>query len=429
MSMQTEPVKTDIAPEISGLLRSEALKRFLRYVKVDTASSEGEQPIPTTPGQLELGRMLARELEELGLTDVEQDAHGYVYGRLPGAGGVPLTFLAHMDTSPSESGRDVRPVVHDPYDGGTIRFPDDPGLALTPDESPELLRYVGDAVVTASGKTLLGADDKAGAAAIMAALSALAAFPELERPDVRIVFTPDEEVGRGTEGIDMGRVAGLGFTVDGGRVGEISMECFHALKVRVHFTGHNVHPGQAKGRMVNAVKAAAWMASALPAQEAPEHTEGMEGFFHVTGISGDENEAMLTLILRDFDETGNRRRVDVIGTLRQALLLRTPGLGIEVQVVEQYRNMREVIARQPQVVEIAERAMRMAGIEPVRKPVRGGTDGARLSFMGLPAPNLFTGGQLYHSRKEWVAVTGMQKSAEVLLHLCALAARMEPEIR
>jgi tripeptide aminopeptidase len=197
----------------------------------------------------------------------------------------------------------------------------------------------------------------------------------------------------------------------------------------MRFTGHNVHPGQAKGRMINAVKAAAWMASALPGHEAPEHAEGMEGFFHVTGISGDENEGLLTLILRDFEEEGNRRRVELIEALRASLLLRTPGLGIEIQVTEQYRNMREIIAKEPQVVEMAERAMRMAGIEPVRKPVRGGTDGARLSFMGLPEPNLFTGGQLYHSRKEWVAVTGMQKCAEVLLHLCEMAARMEPGIR
>jgi tripeptide aminopeptidase len=411
-----------IAPEISEHLRQEVLERFLRYAAVETTSSEESERFPTTDGQHELGRLLVEELAGLGIEEVEQDGHGYVYARLHGEGGTPLTLLAHLDTSPSEAGRGVCPVVREHYDGGTISFPDDPDLLLTPVDSPELLKAIGDTVITAAGKTLLGADDKAGIAAIMAMVSALTRFPALPRPELRIVFTPDEEVGRGTERIDMSRIAGYGYTVDGGRVGEIATECFHALKARIRFKGVNVHPGQAKGKMVNAVKAAAWMASALPEQEAPEHTEAREGFYHVTGLSGDENNALLSLILRDFEEAGNRRRVEVIQRLRDVLLLRQPALRIEIEVVEQYRNMGEVISSAPAVVELAEQAVRRAGIAPIHKSVRGGTDGARLSFRGVPMPNLFTGGQLFHSRKEWVGLSGMQKAAEVLLHLCGLIA-------
>jgi tripeptide aminopeptidase len=410
-----------IAPGVADHLRQEVLERFLRYVAVDTTSCEDKGEIPSTPGQLELGRLLKGELQALGVEEVEQDAHGYVYARC-GGDGIPLTLLAHLDTSPSEQGAGVRPILREPYDGGVLTYPDDPELLLTPVESPELLKYVGDTVITAAGRTLLGADNKAGIAAIMAMLSALQRFPQLARPELRIVFTPDEEVGRGTERIDMSRLAGFGYTVDGGRVGEISTECFHALRARIRFKGINVHPGQAKGKMVNAAKAAAWMASALPEHEAPEHTQAREGFFHVTGLSGDENGAVLTLILRDFEEDGNSRRVELLQRLKQVLLLHRPGLGIEIEVTEQYRNMREVISTAPEVVALAEQAMHRAGIEPHHKPVRGGTDGARLSSKGLPTPNLFTGGQFFHSRKEWVALSGMQKAAEVLLHLCGLAA-------
>jgi tripeptide aminopeptidase len=407
---------------VSDHLRQEVFDRFLRYVVVDTTSNEESETSPSTPGQLELGRLLVHELADIGIENAEQDEFGYVYARVTGKRGPPLTLLAHLDTSPSEQGRGVCPVIRENYDGGVISFPDDPDLLLTPEDSPELLNHVGDTVITAAGRTLLGADDKAGIAAIMAMLSALQRFPELARPELRIVFTPDEEIGRGTERIDMARLAGFGYTVDGGKVGELSTECFHAHKVRVSFKGINVHPGQAKGRMVNAVKAAAWMASALPEQEAPEHTEAREGFFHVTGLSGDENNALLSMILRDFKEVENRRRVDMLKQLKEVLLLRRPGLGMEIEVTEQYRNMGEVISSAPEVVAMAEEAMRRAGIEPVHKPIRGGTDGARLTSRGLPTPNLFTGGQLFHSRKEWVGLSGMQKAAEVLLHLCGVAA-------
>ncbi len=409
--------------EVVGFLRQDILKRFERYVSIDTASSEKNPEQPSSKGQRVLGEMLRAELEELGLSDVEQDDFGYVYGTLPGRGSGRreiLTLCAHLDTSPSEPGNGVRPVLHADYDGRVIHFADNLDLTLSPKECPELLDYQGDTVITASGRTLLGADDKAGVAAIMTLLSALARFPDLSHPEIRIVFTPDEEVGRGTENIDMARLAGFGYTVDGGRVGDLDVETFHALKAEIVFHGHNVHPGHAKGKMVNAVAIASRFVALLPEGETPEHTEGREGFFHLTGLSGDENRGEATLILRDFTPSGNARRAELLTRLKAVFETRYPGLGIELSIQEQYRNMGEVLAHAPLVVETAEQAMVRAGIDPVKKSVRGGTDGARLSFMGIPMPNLFTGGMLFHSKKEWIALSAMTKSCEVLLHICDL---------
>ncbi|HET6421970.1 MAG TPA: peptidase T, partial [Geobacteraceae bacterium] len=394
-------------------------------VKVNTKSSEDSGTTPSTPAQLDLARMLARELEELGLSHVTLDGHGYVYATLPassGAAGEPLALLAHMDTSPSESGENVSPALHENYDGGFITFEDDPALVLSPDDSPELLRFRGDTIITASGKTLLGADDKAGVAEIMSVLAAFSRLPELSHPELIIVFTPDEEVGRGVDNIDLQKMGRVGYTVDGGMIGEIDVECFNALRAVVEFRGMNVHPGYAKNRMLNAGHIAARFAASLPEFESPEHTEGREGFFHLTGLDGDENRAILKFILRDFDDGANRRRVKLLERLKSVFESRYPGLDIELSVSEQYRNMGEVLDKYPDTVAMAERAMTMAGVEPVRKFIRGGTDGARLCFMGLPTPNLFTGGMLFHSRKEWIAVTAMCKACDVLVNLCALYA-------
>jgi tripeptide aminopeptidase len=410
---------------LAEFLRREAVKRFCRYVTVNTASSEDSATSPSTPAQLDLARILASELEDLGLSPVTLDEHGYVYATLPaspGAAGGPLTLLAHLDTSPSESGENVRPALHENYDGGPITFADDPTLVLSPEDSPELLRFRGETIITASGKTLLGADDKAGIAEIMSVLAAFSHFPELSRPELIIVFTPDEEIGRGTEHIDVHKLGQVGYTVDGGMIGEIDVECFHALRAVVEFRGMNVHPGYAKNRMINAGHIAARFAASLPEFEAPEHTEGREGFFHLTGLEGDENRAILKFILRDFDDNTNRRRVELLERLRDAFEIGYPGLGIELSVTEQYRNMNEVLNRHPDIAALAEQAMTMAGVEPMRKFIRGGTDGARLCFMGLPTPNLFTGGMLPHSRKEWIAVPALQKACEALANLCALYA-------
>jgi tripeptide aminopeptidase len=411
--------------DLAGFLRKDVVERFCRYVNMNTASSEDSKTSPSTPAQLDLARILTAELEKLGLSRVTLDVHGCVYATLPaspGAGGELLALLAHMDTSPSEPGENVRPVLHENYDGGAITFLDDPALVLSPEDSPELLRFRGETIITASGKTLLGADDKAGIAEIMSMLAAFSRFPELSHPELIIVFTPDEEVGRGTENIDVSRMGHVGYTVDGGMTGEIDVECFHALRALVEFRGMNVHPGYAKNRMINAGHIAARFATCIPEFESPEHTEGREGFFHLTGLEGDENCAILKFILRDFDESKNRRRVELLECLKDEFEIRYPGLGIELTFTEQYRNMGEVLDRYPDIVMLAEQAMTMAGVEPVRKFVRGGTDGARLSFMGVPTPNLFTGGMLPHSRKEWVAVPALQKACEVLVNLCALHA-------
>lgn len=415
-------------PDISAFLRREAVERFCRYVAVNTASCEESETSPSTPAQLDLARMLAAELEELGLSGVTLDEHGYVYATLPASPGVvsePLTLLAHMDTSPSESGEDVRPVLHENYDGGQIKFIDDADLILSPDDSPELLQFRGETIITASGKSLLGADDKAGVAEIMSVLAAFSRYPELCHPELIIVFTPDEEIGRGTDHIDVNRLGKFGYTVDGGMIGEIDVECFNALRAVVEFSGMNVHPGYAKNRMINAGHIAARYAASLPEFEAPEHTEGREGFFHLTGLEGDENRAILKIILRDFDENSNRRRVGLLERLRDEFEVRYPGLRIGLSVAEQYRNMSEVLDRHPDTVALAEQAMTMAGVEPDRKFIRGGTDGARLCFMGLPTPNLFTGGMLFHSRKEWIAAPALQKACEVLVNLCALNANVK----
>jgi tripeptide aminopeptidase len=412
--------------DLTGFLRREVVDRFCRYVRTDTASCEESTTSPSSSAQLDFARMLGTELEELGLSGVTCDGYGYVYATLPASHGLtsePLSLLAHLDTSPSESGENVCPVLHENYLGQPIAFADDPTLVLLPEDSPELLLFKGETIITASGKTLLGADNKAGIAEIMTVLAAFSRFPELCHPELRIVFTPDEEVGRGTEHIERQSLGRVGYTVDGGMIGEIDVECFHALRAVVDFRGSNVHPGYAKNRMINAGQIAARFAASLPEFETPEHTEGREGFFHLTGLEGDESRATLKYILRDFDGTANQRRVALLERLKEAFSLRYPGLGIELSVTEQYRNMGEILELHPDCIALAEQAMTMAGVEPVRKSVRGGTDGARLCFMGMPTPNLFTGGMLFHSRKEWIAVPAMQKACEVLVNLCEVFVR------
>jgi len=410
-------------PEIAQFLREEALSRFLRYVAVDTRSDEESSEHPSTPGQLNLARLVERELKELGLRDVELSAGGFLYGVLPASDGSkspPLTFLAHFDTSPSESGAGVTPIIRENYDGGPIRFPKNPELVLTPEEEPDLLLFKGEPLITASGDTLLGADDKAGMAEIMAALAALVRFPGLTHPELRIAFTPDEEIGRGTDGIDLARLGKYGYTMDGGLIGELEDECFNAHKAVLLFKGRNIHPGYAKNKMINAAAIAARFIATLPEAESPEHTEKREGFFHLTELKGDENEAKATMIIRDFEAPENARRVELLRRLIAAFEIRYPGLEIRPAFTEQYRNMNEVLSQHPALVEKARRAMAAAGVQEIRKAIRGGTDGARLCFMGMPTPNVFAGGLRFHSKTEWIPVRALQKAGETIVHLCRL---------
>jgi len=408
---------------LTEYLQSRAVARFLRYVAIDTSADPSADRQPSSPGQLALGALLADELRELGLDAVEHDPHGYVYGRLPGRDArapLSLTLCAHLDTSPSVSGQDVRPVVHRRYDGGALGFEDDPDLHLTPEASPELLKFVGEDIITASGQTLLGADDKAGLAAIMTALEAFRDMTEWPHPELRIVFTPDEEIGRGTDHIRRDRLGDVGYTIDGGEMGELEVECFHALKALLTFHGLNVHPGYAKNRMVNAARLAAGFVAGLPAAEAPEHTAGREGFFHVTTLSGNESRATIEMLLRDFDADGNRRRANWLQQMGTAFETAYPGLTIDLQISEQYRNMKEVLDRYPEVRRKARDAIQAAGLEVITRAIRGGTDGAQLCFLGMPTPNLFAGGLLFHSRKEWIPAIALAKSSQVILELCRL---------
>lgn len=411
--------------EAVEFLKEEVVGRFLNYVRIDTGSSETSGKHPSTPGQWNLAKLLEQELGELGLTDISLCPCCYVYATLPATKGCtapPLSLISHMDTAPSESGHGVKPVIHEAYDGTPILFEDDPDLSLTRYDSPELLDFIGDTLITASGNTLLGADDKAGIAEIMATLSLFKRYPEFRHPELRIVFTPDEEIGQGVDNISMKRLGKYAYTVDGSSLGEYEVECFDAYGVTLLFNGINIHPGYAKNRMINSAAVAARFISALPESQSPENTAGREGFFHVTRISGNESSTKVSMIIRDFEKKGNLARLDLLDLMKKTFEKRYPGLSIEITIKDQYDNMKEVLDHHPEVMERVEKAIEMAGISPRQKAIRGGTDGARLSFMGVPTPNIFTGGMLFHSRKEWISRSAMQKSCEVLVNLCSLYA-------
>ena len=331
-----------------------------------------------------------------------------------------MSFCAHLDTSPAVSGENVKPVIHKNYDGGTISYPDDPALKLSPADSPELLLFKGGEIITASGTTLLGADDKAGIAEIMAGLAAFKKFPALKHPELRICFTPDEEVGGGTAKIRTEKLGKVCYTYDGGVVGELETECFDAHMAKVKFTGVNVHPGYAKNIMINAGAVAARYLAAMPEWQSPEHTELREGFFHLLKIAGDESEASVQFIIRDFESATNQKRIALLKTLADYFMAKYPGLKVEVEHKEQYRNMVEVLDKAPAVTEIAHRAIEMSGAQVQRKAIRGGTDGAKLCFMGIPSPNLFAGGLLFHSKREWIPIVALERASEVFSNLCGL---------
>ena len=405
---------------LAAELAEDVLERFLRYVRFDTQSAYGSDSSPSTAKQLELSRLLATELEELGLDDVRLDDHGYVYASLPGAADVvPIGLIAHVDTSPDVTGTNVRPQVWRAWDGTRIELPGDPARVLDPADSPALADRVGHDLVTTDGTTLLGADDKAGVAEIMAALAYLKREGGREHAPVRVCFTTDEEIGAGADHLDLDEFgARYAYTFDGSGIGEIETETFFAWRVRVTFVGRAVHPGSAKGKLVNAVKLAADFVASLPRDRlSPETTEEREGFVHVTEIAGTAESVRVTLIVRDHDEAQLEQHLALVRTLADDVAAAEPRARVEVDAEEQYRNMREVIDRHPEVVEAAEEAVRRAGLEPVRTIIRGGTDGARLSHRGLPTPNVFTGGQEYHSRSEWASVQDMAAAAATAVEL------------
>ncbi|MFW5743860.1 MAG: peptidase T [Spirochaetota bacterium] len=395
-------------------------ERFLRYVRVYTTSDPHNAATPSTDRQFDLARMLEGELRDLGLDDVTLDDHCNLIARLPGtAPGTPIGFMAHLDTAPDFSGEGVDPQVHDDYDGGIIELNDE--CALDPEEYPALARYEGETVITTDGTTLLGADDKAGIAEIMTAVKYLLAHPELPRPDLEVIFTPDEETGRGMETFPVDALRSkFCVTVDGTDEGGIEAECFTAFKATVTFTGYSIHPGNARGRLANAASMASQFVAMLPRSESPEATDERYGFYCPTEINGSIARAQLTVIVRDFDMAIAKRRLDYLDALAQTIEGAFPGGSVEVKTVRQYVNMAEYLRPYPELIERLQEAIRATGVEPAVHRIRGGTDGARLSERGVPTPNLFTGGQNLHGRYEWIAIPAMVRAAKSVVNTAQL---------
>jgi tripeptide aminopeptidase len=405
------------------------LDRFLRYVRIDTQSKEDAETYPSTAKQLDLSRLLVDELHAIGLEDVLLDEWGYVTATLPGTPGAPVIGLvAHVDTSPESPGAGVAPIVHEGYAGGRIVLPGDPSQVLDPEELPALAARVGHDIVTSDGTTLLGADDKAGVAEIMAAVAYLHGRTE-PRATVRVGFTVDEEVGRGVAHFDVEAFgAEAAYTLDGSGVGELETETFSARQLKVRFHGRGEHPGTAKGKLVNAVKLAADFVASLPRETlSPETTEGREGFVHPARVAGGVEEVTVTLIVRDHDDAKLAEHEALVRRLAAKAVASEPRARVEIDAVTQYLNMRNVIEQHPRVVTAAEEAFHRAGVEPVHAIIRGGTDGARLCEMGLPTPNVFTGGQNYHSRREWASVQDMAAAAAAAVELARVWGETETE--
>jgi tripeptide aminopeptidase len=401
------------------------LERFLSYVAIDTQSSDSSETFPSTAKQKDLAVKLKPELEALGLQDVQVTSWGYVLAALKTNQAQPvptIALIAHMDTSPAVSGTGVQPKLHRNYQGQDLVLSASENVVLKTGENPYLLEKIGKTIITASGNTLLGADNKAGIAAIMDVLTQLHDHPELPRPNLRIVFTPDEETGRGVEHITAAEIgADFGYTIDGEKVGEVEDETFCADSLEIKIAGINVHPGFAKNKMVNAVKIAARIIERLPQQTlSPETTEGREGYVHPHHVSGNEEAASIKFLIRDFTVEGLKEYEALINKISDDVTGEFPGARSEVKVTESYRNMKVILDQYPDVLAKAEKAVAMAGLTPRRASIRGGTDGARLCFMGLPTPNIFTGGNNFHSKYEWIALEDMQKTSETLVHLLKL---------
>jgi len=401
--------------------------RFLDYVKFDTQSDELTNLTPSTPGQMVFAQHLEKELKSMGLKDITLDDNGYLMATLPAntdAGNIPTVgFIAHLDTSPDMSGRHVTPRIVQAYDGTAITLNAEKGVVLSPDEFPELLHYVGQDLIVTDGNTLLGADDKAGIAEIITAMDYLMHHPEIKHGDIRIAFNPDEEIGKGAHKFDVARFgADWAYTMDGGEIGELEYENFNAAVAKVTFTGRNVHPGYAKHKMINSIRIANQFAIMLPRWETPEHTEGYEGFYHLVGIEGSVEKTTLTYIIRDHDRDRFERRKKELEHLTRKINNEFPGVA-SLEINDQYYNMREKIEPVKHIVDIAIEAMKQADVEPKVVPIRGGTDGAQLSFKGLPCPNIFAGGLNFHGRYEFVPVPSLEKASQVIVEIARLVAQ------
>ncbi|MCC7465881.1 MAG: peptidase T [Saprospiraceae bacterium] len=403
-------------------MKHTAKERFLHYVTIDTQSDPDSPTCPSTEKQKNLGKVLVKELLDMGISDAHLDEHGYVYATIPANTDkkVPvICFCSHMDTSPDCSGEGVKPMIHANYKGQDLVLPDDKSVVIRMNEHPDLKDQIGNDIITASGTTLLGADNKAGVAAIMSAANILMTDAKIKHGKIRILFTPDEEIGRGVDKVDMKKLgAKYGYTIDGETAGSIENETFSADGAVITVHGVSAHPGFAKGKMENALKIASRIVAKFPDKLSPEHTEGREGFIHPVHIEGNLEKATIKLIIRDFTEGGLKRHAKTIQKIVDSVLKPFPNSRAEVKISEQYRNMGKVLKRHPQVVDNALEALKRAGFpNPLQSSIRGGTDGSRLSFMGLPCPNLFAGEHAFHSKQEWVSVQDMNKAAETIVHL------------
>lgn len=405
-------------------MKQELLKRFTKYVKIDTQSNEESMTCPTTPGQLELAKVLVEELKEIGLSEVTMDANGYVMATLPANTDktVPVIgFMAHVDTATDLTGKGVSPQLHENYDGGDVVLNQALGVVLSPAQYPNLKNYKGQTLITTDGTTLLGADDKAGITEIVVAMNYLLEHPEIKHGTIRVAFTPDEEIGRGPERFDVEAFgAKYAYTMDGGPLGELEYESFNAAAVKLTFKGNSVHPGTAKDKMVNALKIAMELNDKLPKEEVPEKTEGYEGFYHLISLKGEVELASSYYIIRDFDHANfEKRKANMLGEVK-ALQAKYGETNISVEIRDQYYNMREKIEPVKEIVDIAEQALKNLSIVPIIEPIRGGTDGAQLSFKGLPTPNIFAGGENFHGKFEFVSLESMEKATQVIIEVARL---------
>lgn len=405
-------------------IRYQVVERFLRYVQIDTQSNPYSETVPSTEKQKNLGRLLVKELQEIGLQDAEMDENGYVYASIPSNTDkqVPVIFFcSHMDTSPDCSGENVKPIIHKNYQGEDIILPDDTSVILKMAEHPDLAHQIGNDIITASGKTLLGADNKAGIAEIMDAVSFLMNHPELKHGEIKILFTPDEEIGRGVDHVNLAKLkADFGYTIDGETLGSFEDETFSADGMIVHIQGVSAHPGFAKNKMESAIKIAADIVAALPKDLSPEHTSDKQGFIHPVAIKGEVEEAVIEFIIRDFDDAMLPKHEELVKKISLKVLENYPSAKVTFTVKEQYRNMKNIIAKYPKVSDYALEAIQRAGIKPKAQSIRGGTDGSRLSFMGLPCPNIFAGEHAFHSKQEWVSVQDMEAAVRTIINLALI---------
>ncbi len=398
--------------------------RFIRYAKIDTQSDAASSTCPSTAKQLDLARLLIEELKEMGMQEVVLDENGYVYATLPANThkNVPvICFCSHMDTSPDCSGKDVKPIIHYNYQGQDLVLPADPTQVIRLAEHPALAQQLGNDIITADGTTLLGADNKAGIAEIMDAMQYLIQHPEIKHGKVRVLFTPDEEIGRGVDKVNLQLLAAdYGYTIDGETLGHIENETFSADSVKITLWGVPSHPGFAKGKMEHSIKIAAQIIAGIPANKAPENTEKKEPFIHPTSIQGSLEKTEINFIIRAFDTPTLKALENELKEITDNVMKKYPHSSYSFMATEQYRNMKEVLNQCPHVVDFAVEAIRRTGIEPVLSSIRGGTDGSRLSFMGLPSPNIFAGEHAFHSKQEWISVQDMKKAVQTIVHLCCI---------